>query len=39
MKEEIVVERDKGRVEGGEAIKMLREKSGTKIRYWREGKK
>ncbi len=38
-KEEIWVERDKGRVEGGEAIEMLREKSGTKIRYWREGKK
>ncbi len=39
MKEEIWVERDKGRVEEGEAIEMPREKSGTKIRYWREGKK
>jgi len=26
-------------VEGGEAIEMPREKSGTKIRFWREGKK
>ncbi len=39
MKGEIRVKRDKGRVEGGEAIEMLREKSGTKIRYRREGEK
>ncbi len=39
MKGEIWVERDKKRVEGGEAIEMLREKSGIKIRYRREGEK
>jgi hypothetical protein len=39
MKGEIWVERDKGRLEGGEAIEMLREKSGFKIRHRRDGEK
>ncbi len=40
MKGEICVEKDEERVEGGgEAIEMLREKSGIKIRYRREGEK
>ncbi len=39
MKGEIRVKRDNGRVKGWKAIEMLREKSGTKIRYRREGEK